>query len=957
MRTACHNRKSKLRCAQQTRRKSDRSQRRGHAAGESEFLRSAIHFLIFGVIIVCGLSMTWGQDPKPRRDPIQFRNLEVTIPARPYERSEIETVPNMAETIVPPPPAVVSSSEIQPLTGQLKFNAPPREITLREAIELALEKSDVVRTLSSSGVQVESVTKYDPAIMQARADVSATVFDPKVTAGYLGSNINEPEGTFFGPGIPQSVVRNEANFTAALTKAWATGATTTVGYLPPLGYLFYPDGASGFNPVYTSDLVFTAQQPLLRGAGLAVNLAPIQIAQLRAEQSSWDCKQTVLAQVRSVESAYWDLQAGLISLDALESILPLMSEIVRIENLRAQQELSTAADVARVTMQFDQLQQQRLTTRSDVIGKELRLRNLLALDISDGTRLYPIERPRDVAVPLDHAAAVANAIENRPDLVRQRLGVKIRELEFLVAQNGVRPQLDLQALYRSNGIGQGLDTSLQQMAGFGYKDWTLGITYSIPIGNRAARANLRAAEFQLVRERAVLDQNIQIVSFNLADMTREAEMLFSQYTLAVRRSLNSKEWMNSARIRYSTPPPMEGGGQNWLLLALYDYQNALKMHVDAIGDAAQLLSRYNTQLARIEEAQGILLENRGIDLNNDPVATVRNYADKLYANDRPLYQASKTSGSTRPTSFSTTTQTTEQEPSNPGTQTADTKLDRGAADQASTTAEAENYRIPVANNQTINPNSIVNSAQDVRGPATEASRFPPRQSNQSQSDSPYSANYRRSLSSVATQRIRNPADHSAGSGPPQAVTDQAAVNRYNANRQNPVYNNQTINPQTAAGTWDEARDPSARTRSSPPRRPVPPESKYAADYRRSSPTAMPQEDVNPPDLESGSVIQQAVAEQSPVNRSSGVRRNPVYNAQTINPQTAAVTSDGVRGPPPPTRNSQRQFAAPASPYARNYRQFLPPAGYSDPAEGTLPDRVVSPTNYSTFRNAVTPSGR
>ena len=62
---------------------------------------------------------------------------------------------------------------------------------------------------------------------------------------------------------------------------------------------------------------------------------------------------------------------------------------------------------------------------------------------------------------LDHAAAVANAIENRPDLVRQRLGVRIRELEYDVARNGLRPQLDLQAIYRTSGNGQQLDDSLQ----------------------------------------------------------------------------------------------------------------------------------------------------------------------------------------------------------------------------------------------------------------------------------------------------------------------------------------------------------------------------------------------------------------------------------------------------------------------------------------------------------------
>ena len=524
-----------------------------------------------------------------------------------------------------------SNAELRPLTETLSLNVAPRELSLRDAIQISLEKSDVVRTLGGAGVQIEPVTGYDPAIMQTRSNVASTVFDPKLNAGYLGSRINEPDGTFFGPGITQQVRRDEGGFTASVSKTWAAGTTTSIGYLPPLGYLFYPNGLVGqFNPVFTSDLVVQIQQPLMRGAGWTVNLAPIHIAQLRTEQSVWDCKQATLAQVRSVETAYWDLQAALVTVDAMESILPLMSEIVRIEGHRAQSELSTSADVARASMQFDQLQQQRFQVRNDAVAKELRLRNLLALDIADNTRIVTIDIPRREPVALNYSAALSNAIEHRPDLVRQRLGVRIRELEYAIARNGLKPQLDLQALYRSNGIGQDLSTSLQQMVGFQYSDWTLGATFSIPLGNRAAKANLETAELQLRRDRAVLQQSMQNIGFILADLIRETGVAHSQFELAVGRVRKSQEWIRSARIRYSSPPPSADGNQNWLLLALYDYQNALKMNLDASTDAGQLLSKYNSMLARLDEAQGILLENRGIEFSNDPCKAVRQHAHELF---------------------------------------------------------------------------------------------------------------------------------------------------------------------------------------------------------------------------------------------------------------------------------------------------------------------------------------
>jgi outer membrane protein TolC len=604
------------------------------------FACAAGSLLLIVIVLVSPLPWVRGEPPPGPRGyyhrpvfqaVLRRPNMEMQGPPPAVE----EPVP--AEPTIPAEPVADAVADLKPLTATLSLNVEPRPLSLRDAIQISLAKSDVVRTLGSGGVQIESVTGYDPEIMRMRSNVAATVFDPKLTTGYVGSRIDEPSGTFFGPGIPQNVRRDEGDFIASISKSWSTGATASVGYLPPLGYLFYPNGTAGqFNPAYTSDLVFQATQPLLRGAGWTVNLAPIRIAQLKAEQSAWDCKQATMAQVRSVETAYWDLQSALLTLDAVENVLPLMNEIVRIETLRMESELSTRADVARASMQFDNLQQQRFQSRNDAVAKELRLRNLLAMDLSDQNRLVPSDFPRRAPVALDHAAAMANALESRPDLVRQRLGLRIRELEYAVARNGVKPQLDLQALYRSNGIGQNLNTSLQQMIGFGYTDWTLGATFSIPLGNRAARGNLEVAEMQLTRDRALLNQTIQNLGYTLADLMRESETAFAQFELAHRRVLNSQEWIRSAKIRYSNPPPAEDGNQNWLLLALYDYQNALKMHVDAVSDAGQLLARYNTQLARLEEAQGILLENRGIELNDDPCVAVRRNADKLFGAPRQV---------------------------------------------------------------------------------------------------------------------------------------------------------------------------------------------------------------------------------------------------------------------------------------------------------------------------------
>ena len=205
-----------------------------------------------------------------------------------------------------------------------------RKLSLQEAVTLALQDSDVVRTLSGGSVDAGGVTRFDPAVLEAQALAASAIFAPRLSYGYVGSRINEPPSYYYGPGIPAQTRRDEGNFYASLSKPLPTGGTAGISYAPPLGYLFFPNGTSGlFNPAYTSALVFDFRQPLLRGAGYVVNTAPIRIAQLRTEQSTWRVKAALMSEVRSIEEAYWNLQATYVGLQSIELMLPLLEEVVR----------------------------------------------------------------------------------------------------------------------------------------------------------------------------------------------------------------------------------------------------------------------------------------------------------------------------------------------------------------------------------------------------------------------------------------------------------------------------------------------------------------------------------------------------------------------------------------------------------------------------------------------------
>lgn len=567
-----------------------------------------------GIMLIAGLGLlTSGCRLAPPRGGAEL--TKSVIGARPVQALR----PDYAEVV----PAVDLPNVPLPKVSVTPEANESWSLSLREAVTIALRNSDVIRTLEGDQVHASGVTTFDPAVLDAYFRSANAIFDPTLRVSYIGDKYNQPPSTFFGPGIPANTRRDDGTLTAALVKPWATGGSTSIAYNPSTGYLFFPNGTSGlFNPKITSNIEISGRQPLLRGAGIDVNRAPIRIAQLQTGQSVWDVKQATLALVRSVEEAYWNLQAAQAAMRAIDDILPFIDDVVHIQEERLEEERTIRAEVAKARAQQASFRQSRINARSEVLKQELHLRNLLGLPPDDGLTIIPSLPPSRAPLQIDPVATMRIAADNRPELMRQRLGIRIREMELIVAENGLKPQLDLQALYRTNGLSDNLSDSLTMTIQNQFTDWSAGATFSMPLGRRAARASFEAAELVLSRERMLLRQKLHATAHQLGDLLRQLEAVRDEYDQAEIRVRETEEWLKGARARYEDPPP-GAEGQDWLLLALNDYLLAMRTRAEANTEIAVILARYNTLLATLEEAQGILLTSYDISLDGDPILHAR----------------------------------------------------------------------------------------------------------------------------------------------------------------------------------------------------------------------------------------------------------------------------------------------------------------------------------------------
>jgi outer membrane protein TolC len=384
-------------------------------------------------------------------------------------------------------------------------------------------------------------------------------------------------------------------------------------------YLFNPDKPAGLNPnpQYFSYNQWGVSQPLLRGYGVDVTMAPIKIACAQAERTDWQFKQEMLAMVRSIETTYWSLYAEQQNLKAIEAAIPSFREVVRLRQEQATGAVGTESEVARAQSDMYLFEQRRLETMSRIAEQQLVLRNLMGLPPDDCRDIVLLAVPTTTRPTETLPCAVQRAINSRPDVLRQRLAVYIASQERLVADNALLPQLDLNGFWQTNGLGENLDQSFESKDSNDFESWQMGVFFQMPLGRRQGRAELRAAELRMSRERAMLQQTAHQASYEVVDAYRRLNWAYQQLEIAANREQALNQWSQGARATFENPPP----GVT-TVFALEMYLGNLRDMTDATFAKNALLADYNSALARLAEVTGSLLENRMIEVAGDASGTL-----------------------------------------------------------------------------------------------------------------------------------------------------------------------------------------------------------------------------------------------------------------------------------------------------------------------------------------------
>jgi outer membrane protein TolC len=552
---------------------------------------------------------------------------------------------------------------IEPLTlsstGELEY----WDLTLQEAVQIALAQSRVMRDLGGAVLRSPQAieTQLDPAVVETDprfgVDAALSAFDAQLTASVFGEkNDRALNNQFFGGGT-RLLDQDLAVWQTQIAKKAATGSQFAFRH-----YTDYDsNNAPGniFSSAYNTNFETEVRQPLLQGAGTTFNriagasqipglYTGVLIARANTDVELADFEAAVRDLVSNVENAYWDLYFAYRDLDAKIAARDGALETWRRINAlnRTGRRGGEAEKEAQAREQFYRFQEDvqnalsgRLVDGTSVNNgssggtfrgaggvqvSERRLRMLIGLPPSDGRLIRTSDEPVTAPVHFDWAEVSRESLVRRVELRRQRFVTRRFELESIASRNYLLPKLDAVGRYRWRGFGDDLlhsdstgrprfDNAYMDLTSGDFQEWQLGLELNVPLGYRREFAAVRNAELQLSRARAILQEQEHLVLHDAAASVGE----FDRAMVVAQTTANR---LDAARVQLGAVQAAFDSEKATLDLLL----EAQRLLADAESRNFRALAEYAVAIKNVHYSKGTLLDYDGVVLSESA------WPDKAY---------------------------------------------------------------------------------------------------------------------------------------------------------------------------------------------------------------------------------------------------------------------------------------------------------------------------------------
>lgn len=408
---------------------------------------------------------------------------------------------------------------------------------IQSLAEITLSKSPVIQQnalqIDEANANIQAALSAFDLYLSAGANVNSTnthLVDDDPRNQYMGSNLINRYGDFF--------VSSQKRFRTGTTAIIKTGYTGISDNYP---FNSFNKQVSPYTTNHQSSVTLTLTQPLLKGNGIKANNALLNAAKLEMEGTKYSFALNTSQELLQMGAAYWEYVSAYKTLEVfrqnenrVRDVLNMTDELVKADKKPQGDLLQVKADLAEQERQT-KIAEQNVFNAKINLGKIIGLSQKQSIAIGIPEDDFPVVSDDMKSLALTPLQAIAG--KNRPDIKSYE---KINEAiyqQLINTRNSLRPALDLTgfATYGGVAFGGGLNQYFHSFSNYPGRNYILGLglTFTFPVNNNLARANLAKGK--------IVEKDQQIA---LSNLERNIELSVS---MAHNNLLNSISILEKAK--------------------------------------------------------------------------------------------------------------------------------------------------------------------------------------------------------------------------------------------------------------------------------------------------------------------------------------------------------------------------------------------------------------------------
>jgi len=443
---------------------------------------------------------------------------------------------------------------------------------------------------------------YSARASAAQLDKSYGLYDPQLELSLASGEQRDAANSQAFSGMTGS---DTLDYSASLSQTVPSGAT--LGLSLDAAYRdTFTQPQPALNPEHRGTLTLSLVQPLLKGFGRLVTEQQIRFAVADQQLSLQDLRARAFSVLGEARNSYYAAIRARDELAYRRSSVELARRIV--EENRARVEVGAMARVELLEAEVGLESRQR-----DLLDAERAYRDnldALALLVNSPELLEPVDADLlTLSVPIEEQAAFDSALASRPELLRRIQELERIDLERRINRNTLLPALDLSGSYAQKGVTESAGETYGDLADDDLRSWQVGLNFSMPLGNRSARGELRSSELRLRSKLAELAQLRASVRNEIRAAMRAIELARSKMQVASRGKQLAEEklqiLLGRKDVGLATTRDVLQGEEDLalantdLIAAVADYNNALTGYLQVSG---QLLDHEGFFLGEVSAA-------------------------------------------------------------------------------------------------------------------------------------------------------------------------------------------------------------------------------------------------------------------------------------------------------------------------------------------------------------------